>query len=358
MPTPYWTNRLCLPEDTDAVMKLVRTVHGDQYQWINRAYWQWRYLNDAGFRADVFMAEYEGQPIGVLPMAIFDFVWGEERLRGAMYTGLLTHPDHRRRGIFQSLINSCNARAAELGAHFSMGMPNEAALPGYFKFGDWVYVGLIPLCVKVLSMPALLRPKTGRVLANVLGAVPQLCLLRPRRALRGPRVECELAQLVPADLDEVADQFASACGALMIRRSAAYWNWRYSTRPEVSYRTFVARQGSRVSGAVAITTERRRGIEIGAILDLVSRDGVAGCRHLLRAAEQDLRARGVGLVTCQATTPLLQRALREERYWSPSTKRLPKKFHYIYRPLGVAGLPRRPDHIADWHVTFGDSDNI
>lgn len=358
MPAPYWTNRLCRPEDTDALMALVRAVHGDQYPWINRTYWQWRYLNDAGFAADVFIAEYEGRPIGVLPMTVFEFKWGVQRLKGAMYTGLLTHPDHRRRGIFQSLINSCNVRTAERGALFSMGMPNEAALPGYFKFGDWVYVGLIPFYLKALSVPAMLRRKTGRVAANVLGALPQLCLLRWRSALGGPPVDVAPAQFVPAELDEVADEFACDCDTLMIRRSAAYWNWRYGARPEAAYRTLVARQAGRLIGAVATTTQERRGIGIGVILDVVSRAGATGCRHLLRAAEWDLRARGVGLVTCQASAPLLQQALRAEHYWCPPTKWLPKKFHYIYRPSDVPGLPRPPKNMADWHLTFGDSDNI
>jgi GNAT superfamily N-acetyltransferase len=357
VPAPYWTNRLCRPEDTDALMGLVRIVHGDQYQWINRAYWHWRYLDHADFRADVFLAEFEGRPIGVLPMAVFDFVWGCHSLQGALYTGLVTHPEHRRRGIFKSLIDSCNARTAERGALFSMGMPNEAALPGYFKFGEWVHVGLIPVYVKVLSLPAVLRPKTGRLLASVLGSVPQLCLWRPRRSL-GPAVEVQAEQSVPADLDAVADRFAADCGALMIRRSAAYWNWRYCFRPEVSYRTLVARQGARVVGAVVWTIEERRGLRFGVILDVVSSAGVPGCRQLLRAAERDMGGQRVGLVMCQATIPLLQQALRAEHFWYPSARWLPKKFHYIYRPSGVPGLPRSLTSIADWHLTFGDSDNI
>jgi GNAT superfamily N-acetyltransferase len=339
-------------------MQLVRAVHGDRYPELNRAYWQWRYLNDAGFAAHVFMAELDGRPIGVLPMALFEFQWGVQRLHGAMYTGLLTHPDHRRRGIFRSLIDSCNAQTAKLGGLFSMGMPNEAALPGYFKFGDWVYVGLIPVYMKLASVPALLRPRAGRVLGGVLGALPQLCLLRRRPSLGGPPVDVEPAQFVPTDLDDVADRFARDCGLLMIRRRAAYWNWRYGARPEAAYRMLVARQAGCVMGAIATTTQYRRGIEVGVILDIVSRDGTTGCRHLLRAAEQDLRARGVGLITCQASTPLLQQALQAEHYRCPPAKWLPKKFHYIYRPTGLPGLPRPPKDIADWHLTFGDSDNL
>src|SRR5262245_25121851 len=111
--TPYWTNRLARPDEAPAILDLVHAVHGDAHPEINDAYFSWRYLSDTPFRADILMSEHEGKPIGIQPVAIFDWQWGDDRLKGAMYTGVLTHPDHRRRGVFRSLIDSSNAHAAE-----------------------------------------------------------------------------------------------------------------------------------------------------------------------------------------------------------------------------------------------------
>ena len=129
MAAPYWTNRLCTAADVESVLDLVRAVQGEGHAATDRAYWQWRYLNETEFRADILMAEYEGRPIGIQPMAVFEYQWNSDRVRGAMYTGVLTHPDHRRRGIFRSLVASANEHAAQRGAQFSMTLPNEASFP-------------------------------------------------------------------------------------------------------------------------------------------------------------------------------------------------------------------------------------
>lgn len=357
MKGPYWTNRLYRPEDTDAVMALIRAVHGEGRPGLNQAYWEWRYLNGTEFQADILLAEHEGRPIGIQPVALFACQWGPQRLKGAMYTGVLTHPDHRRRGVFRSLIESSNAFAAERGAQFSMTMPNDASIPGFLRFGDWQYPGLIPLYLKVTDGAALLRPRTGRAFARASGWLPALVFRRRRRSWVDPRLEIEPGALAPPELDAVFEEFCAQAGTLMLRRTAAYWNWRYAARPEAVYHTLLARHGGRLAGAVVTAIERRMGVQVGLVLDVLARGEGAVLRGLLRAAEHHLTSQGIGLVTCQATTPMLQQALVEEGFTRPNPRRLPKRFHYVFRPTGVAGLPRIPEAMSDWHLTMGDSDN-
>jgi GNAT superfamily N-acetyltransferase len=357
MGTPYWKNRLATVADTDELLDLFHLEYGDKYPWFNKAYWQWRYQSQTGFAADVFVADFEGRLIGVLPQTLFDFQWGAQRLRGAMIYGLITHPDHRRKGVFRSLIGSCNEHAAQQGAQFSMGIPNDPSLPGYATFGGWEYLGLIHTHLKILNLPALLRGKTGRFLGYLLGGVPQLYFRRNYRPLDGPCADCELSPSAPDELTDVFDEFARDCETLMIRRTAPFWNWRYAAKPAAPYHMLIARQGGRVTGAVLTSVREHGGIQVGLVADLVCRGGANGMRQLLRHAEDDMRARGVGVLTCWATTPLLKHALDQERYWHPKPQRLGKNFHYIWRPTGVAGFPRTPSRLEDWHLSFSDSDN-
>ncbi len=355
MPAPYWTNRLCTPQDTPAIMRLVRAVHGDEHQEINEQYWSWRYLNDTEFRAQIVMSEVEGQPIGIQPLAIFDWQRGSERLKGAMYTGVLTHPDHRRRGVFKSLVESSNDYAKSVGAMFSMTLPNDASLPGFLKTNEWEYPGLIPMHLKVASGADMLRPKIGGAMATLVGWMPQL-----RCRTRGGAItnlECERATDVPDELDDIADAFARDSDTLMIRRTAAYWRWRYLSKPASDYRTFVGRVNGKLGGAVTTSAGLRAGIEVGMIMDLVARGGVPAIRALLRAGERDLRERGIGLISCQASTPMMKEALRLEGFREAGPVVTRKRFHFVYRPTGVEGWPRPPKVLADWHLTFGDSDN-
>jgi hypothetical protein len=185
-----------------------------------------------------------------------------------------------------------------------------------------------------------------------------------RQAFRSKRLDGadslthELVTRVPDELDNVGDQFARDCGALMIRRTANYWNWRYLERPGVNYRTHVARSGSEVVGSIVTTIGSRFGMDIGMLVDVVTSGGVPTLRSLIRCAERDLAALGMGVVACQATSSMLRLALSQEGYWMPPPKWLPKHFHFVFRPTGVPGLPRMPGQISDWHLTFGDSDNV
>lgn len=358
MPRQYWTVRLGGADNTEDFLRLWRDVYGYRDPVTHRSEWEWRYLSNADFPTDLVMAEYEGRPVAIRPMTLFDFQWKTRRLKGAMHWGLLTHPEHRRRGIFRSLVAYSNELVARRGAQFSITMPNDRSLKGFFRFGDWISPGLIPLYLKVVDGPAVLRPKIGRLPAYMISWPPQLFFRRRCGPRCLGRFSCRSAVIMPEEFDEVFDEFAHDCGQLLIRRTAAYWNWRYGAKPVAEYRTLILRQGGRMVGAVVTSVGRRIGLDVGMVIDLVARGGVRTLRQLLREAEAELQSRGLGLVACQATSSMLQRALQEEGYRRPNPKWLPKKFNFLYRPTEVPGLPRQPSQLTDWHLTFGDSDNV
>ncbi|MCP4589554.1 MAG: GNAT family N-acetyltransferase [bacterium] len=352
----YWTIRQCTPHDDEAVHELVHVLYPEWTSDHIRSYWQWRYPSVGPFRAEVIAAEHDGRLIGIQPMAVFEYQWGDERCRGAMYTGVMTHPDHQRRGVFRSLIDAANAQASAGGSAFSMTLPNDASQPGFVRSGEWNYPGVIPLYVKVLDGAALLRPRVGRMVARALGWAPGLWF-KPKSGDRGEELGVEQVDAAPEDLDAVFEAFAHDCGTLMIRRTAAYWNWRHAS-PRSSCRMLAVRDGGSLAGMVVTTSQPRMGMEVGMVVDLVARGGVGVLRRLLHEAEIDLRSRGLGIIACQASTPLMRTALEDEGYRYPGTRWVPKRFHFVYRPTGGGGLLRDPQAMSDWHLTFGDSDNV
>lgn len=352
----YWSIRLAEAAELESLLALVRSLPGERYQGASSNYWQWRYLNDAGFGAAVVAAVHDGQLIGVQPVSFFDWRWGEASLTGAMYTGVLTHPDHRRKGVFRSLIDASNELATQRGAHFCMTLPNDASLPGFLKFGDWVYPGCIPTWLKVLDGGKLLAAKIGPM-GRLVGWVPNLLFAkRSRPRNNGGVIEIEAVSRVPADLDGISDQFARLAGGCMIRRTAAYWNWRHSG-PLSAYQTLIAKKSGRLVGAICTTSQPRMGVEVGLIVDVVAEEPHA-LRSLIAAAEIDFTRQGCAVTTCQSTSLVLNEALRAEGYRLPPRAIMPKQFHFVYRPTGVPGWSREPAAMNDWHLTFGDSDNV
>ncbi len=357
MSNQYWTNRMGHPDEVDAMLRLVRAVHEDRHPELDRSYWRWRYLSDSRHRGEVVVAQHEGEIIGIQPVSLFDYRWNDARLTGATYTGVMTHPAHRPRGVFRSLVESANAWATDRRAHFSVTMPNDASLPGFRQSDGWSYAGPIPLYVKVADGAAAIRTGVGATAAGLLGWLPQAIFRRSDTGGPSPALDMEMVDRVPDELDDLAEPFARECASLGIVRSSAYWNWRYSSKPGAKYRTLFARRAGQLVGAVVISVERRFKMEVGMILDIVTSGGSPVIRELLYAAEQDFVSRDLGLITCQATSPLLQRALGDEGYLRPPARLLPKRFHFVCRPTGVRGLPGNPDSVSDWHLTFGDSDN-
>lgn len=356
-PEPYWTNRLARPDEQGPILELVRTVHGNSYQEIDESYFRWRYLNDTPFRASVMLAEHDGRPIGIQPIAVFDWKWGSAALRGAMYTGVLTHPDHRRRGVFRSLIDSSNEHAAQVGAQFIMTLPNDASLPGFQRFGDWQYPGLISLMLKVVNPRAAMRDTGFQPLGMILQWAPAVAFRRRRAGGCDGGLSLERVTEFPRELDIAADQYSDHIGSMMIRRTSNYMNWRYAARPESAYQLFVVRRGRDIVGAVVTSHGVRARIKVGMIVDLVCCADEAVIRSVIRFAENDLRQRGFGVVTCQATSPALLQALRFEGFRNGPPSLIRKRFHFVYRRTGIVGLPHDPSNLSNWHLTFGDSDN-
>lgn len=366
MASPYWTTRLARPDEAAAIIELIRAVHGNEHLEINAEYLRWRYLNDTPFRADLVIAEHDGQPIGMQPVAFFDFRENERRFKGAMYTGVLTHPNHRRRGVFSSLIAASNRHAAERGAVFCMTMPNNASLPGFQKFGDWVAPGPIPTYFKVIDGSAMLRDRLGRPLAALLGWLPPLFCRRQEGPDAISRLACEPAVRLHGEFDEMSDRACRETAGAMLHRSAAYWDWRYLRRPGSTYRptarvspeyhTLLVRENAALVGAVVVSAARQAGLEVGMIVDLLACGGKPTVRRLLREAADELHRRGAGLVACQATHPSLQAALRAEGFLCPKPQRLPRCFHFVYHQTGVGNMALSGS-LPDWYVMFGDSDN-
>ena len=48
----YWSLRVGGEEDTGAILRLVREVHGDAYLDLDEPYWAWRYLS-AGIQIQI-----------------------------------------------------------------------------------------------------------------------------------------------------------------------------------------------------------------------------------------------------------------------------------------------------------------
>jgi len=81
------------------------------------------------------VAEVSGRIVGLQPMELLPYEWAGRRLTGATLTGVVVHPEFRRRGLFSSLVQACEREAWRRGADFVTTMPNDRSRPGFLKLG-------------------------------------------------------------------------------------------------------------------------------------------------------------------------------------------------------------------------------
>ena len=310
--------------DWEGVRALLEVCYGvdEEYAAAYR-WWNTRCpVAESGFQ----VAEQEGRVVGVQPMLVGKWLRPGGEVLGGVLSGVVVHPDCRRRGVFSALVTACEQAAWEMEAGFVVTLPNEKSAPAFRKFG-WRDLG---------DRTLLLRWAGGAV-------------------TRGKATEVEA---IPPDVDELAARSLAVHSGLWLRRTGAWWRWRFAP----SFRRYALAELRDRSGAliglVSGTVRPSKGVPMGYLVDLVvaNDDAVA---PLVRTIGRALRGRGAlglaAVVSSLRLTSILQGAgFVRVPSWAPV-----KRFHTvaIFREgLGVGEMP--PPSVSGWDLTLGDWDNI
>ena len=169
---------------------------------------------------------------------------------GAVATGVIgqqgdvmTDPDWQRKGLARRLVRDCTRETAAAGFALNWGFPNRQSAPVFLKFG-WKSVGVIRPKRHILKADAAARSRRladGRLASLKLGLDRRRCS-RARRALGSLPDGFELR------LIERFEPFAARVEALskkvearfpfMLRREAAFLDWRFVDTPSKVHRSF------------------------------------------------------------------------------------------------------------------------
>ena len=269
---------------------------------------------------------------------------------------VMTHPDWRKRGIFSGL-DAATMQATETHGWVGVfGLPNRRSAHIFTKIG-WDQVGTIRPWSFVLRVDARAkaeRHKEGRLQALGLPWFARRCRVGERtlsvnasgqaRPLTSfPEEVADLSRRVEADFD------------WMVRRDAAYLNWRFLRNPSGLHRAIGIYGDDGSFQGYCVVQLPRSGSAVGYLVDVLAPDPGALDRALLAGLEA-LREAGASLAQSTAI---------DGSWWSTQLQRagfLPPKpdnhlivifyTHQSGHRVATAGLDA-----SRWYLTDGDRDD-
>jgi GNAT superfamily N-acetyltransferase len=296
-------------------------------------WWEWQYFGPGAGDSKLVVATHGGDVVGMQPVTVRSFRRGDQRLTGAVFTGGMVHPGHRRRGLFTLLIRAAEQEAQRLGASAAVTMPNDASYPAFKKVG-WDDLG----------------EREVHLRATFLGV--------PKRTDQTPVALEEVPAFGPETV-ECDERSGSSRSAIGVARDAGWLAWRYRDNELYRYHRWQARDRSaRLVGVLALSVMRVKGVSIGLLLDVLAGDHAVRAA-LLAAALRFLRAARVPALISVMSTAAVRRALGGLGFVRVPARVMPRGFHTMARALGSSpanqALPQRLD---GWLFTLGDWDGV
>ena len=345
------------PPDLPAILSLVQTEY--EYPYTSPEYWQWRYFGNPVADVSVFVArDHRGQIAAMQPVSAYSMsVQGEAR-RVYILTGAITHPEHRRRGLFRRLVEAIEQDLSTSPDLFIFTFPNEQSARGFERFRSWHLREYLELFVRPLPSP--------RLLTSLVQYIARPATERPASVELEPAPPLEVGALEITPILSFHEELSSLMqrsplsSARFIERTAEYLNWRYIASPVSRYLVYQAVAGDSIEGYLVMKGATLYGLRAGLIVDLVAADHQTA-RHLLNQAVRTAQASGLDVLgyTVGDFRPYIA-ALRKAGFVRIPQRLLPRKF-YVYtfpHPPSASNTLAQTLALVPWYTVWGDTDVV
>lgn len=282
--------------DVADVLELYEVIwdHERTEEWL-----QWRFgANPLVDDVQMIVAEADGQVIGTEPTLVFRMRAGPERFTAYQPADWMVHPDYRRKGVFSRMTETFLERFGDR-ADLYFNFPSDVLVPGLEKF-DWTIISPRSTLYRVQDPSAILARRNGddgTVRSTVFRTASRLATpvsrgyLGVRDRLVSPvSVAVERYDSIPVSAFVSAYE-SSLPDALHVERDEDFYEWRFDN-PLWDTTAYVARRDGDVEAGVVTASEKRFGVPITTLLEVVPLDGSADSevyRALLQTIVGDAR---------------------------------------------------------------------
>ncbi len=336
------------PEDRRAVEALYRRVFGPDAADANRLRWDWQYRRNPNTPAggpEIWIAREGPTVIGQYATMPVRLKVRDHEINASWGMDVMVAPERQRQGLGEVLFRTWDQH---VGASLGLGLSESSYR--LFKKLKWPDVGPVPCLVKPLTRRAVRRPSWPMPVNRLVSAVT-LPFIRVIARARPLRAEVEPIRQFDGRFTDLWDRVAPKFD-VVVRRDAAYLNWKFLEPPHVRYTFAALRQDDVLSGyAVYRHLQEPRG-RVTLLVDfLADPEDDLGFKTLLRWIDREARAADSDKIRAFALHGAFRRAMKQSGYFQvKSTLDFTAKVNAVEVPDSFY------EDTSGWHVTLGDSD--
>lgn len=322
--------------DLSAMLELVRVALGEGSIPRTEVFWRWKHEQNPFGRSPAMLVEAEGQVVSLRVFLRWCWRYGDQTLKAVRPVDTATHPEWRRRGLFERLTRELVEAMREEGVAFIYNTPNPRSGQGYQKLG-WRLVGRPTIWIRPLKPIQVIKALWRRGKSDADAAVPSDSV-STTTVLDAP------------DLEDFLARQPSVGPRLVTDIDRAYLKWRYRDCPGLDYG---------VDGAF----DRRSGVLL--VYRYTEQFGLRECRicDLFVAEDKASRQRAQAMIRDRLRAFDGDFASARTTPGTPAAQVL-RRFGFLPAPLIGPVLAFRPlldaadlpavDQLFTWGATIGD----
>ncbi|MBM7571338.1 GNAT family N-acetyltransferase [Aquibacillus albus] len=314
------------------------------------AHWKWKF---EGTPSLILVFEEKNEILGHISLWLFEgYIGGEEKKLGVR-VDTMVDPDARGKGIYKQLNEAMIEHANEAGISILHGFPAEKAKALLQKYTDGKHIADISRFYIVLK-PWKIAASIHKIAKPLqfFDGLYQAKKLRKVRPNFPEGIKVEAVQHCDERFDELAEKTKNL-KKVMVKRDAAYLNWRYFNHPDNEYSMFAINKNGMLQGYVVIkkeTMQKKNGeLTLGFIVDWLAIDDRTNWEYLMQTA-----------LTYLEDTDLIQTWSFTDNQFVPAMLSFGLKERDRPMPFVVHDLADNPGtlDVDNWWLTQGDIDSF
>lgn len=204
--------------DISQIIELLKASLGESLMPKSVAYWQWKHIDNPFGASPVWVAEEDGQLIGVRAFMKWSWTSQHKTYQAIRAVDTATDPAHQGKGIFKKLTLGLLEQCEKEGIDLVFNTPNSQSKPGYLKMG-WQEVGKLPIQLSVKNPLKIIKSKLSSATTETsFLEIPQAAQFNLNEALASFQFD-----------------FTQTSETVTTTYTLAYLKWRYAEIPIIPY---------------------------------------------------------------------------------------------------------------------------